>query len=283
MVRSYAKINLSIDVGERQPDGFHPVDMIMQQIQFHDDVTVVYQPSSRRERGDITVSLQSNRVYLPSDERNLAVKAAILMIREYGKDQPGGRIDLEGGADNQHQVGLRYDAGGFLDVGDGFPEEYDVRTQLDAGGGAVPEPDRRVSDVDDFPFVPGPLVDPVFRAYLGQFTVQVEDVRAPGSFVEVVHVLGDDRHVVVPFQGGDQAVALVGFGVAEPQAQVVVKVQDQFPVAVPPRMGRDLLDGILVPKASVAAECLEAAVHADAGACQHGDSFPCAHTDFSSK
>lgn len=94
MVRSYAKINLSIDVGERQPDGFHPVDMIMQQIQFHDDVTVVYQPSSRRERGDITVSLQSNRVYLPSDERNLAVKAAILMIREYGKDQPGGRIDI---------------------------------------------------------------------------------------------------------------------------------------------------------------------------------------------
>ena len=37
-VKSYAKINLSIDVGKAQPNGFHDVDMIMQQLAFHDDV-----------------------------------------------------------------------------------------------------------------------------------------------------------------------------------------------------------------------------------------------------
>ena len=42
-VKSYAKINLSIDVGKAQPNGFHDVDMIMQQLAFHDDVEISFE------------------------------------------------------------------------------------------------------------------------------------------------------------------------------------------------------------------------------------------------
>ena len=44
IVRSFVKINLSIDVGKVADNGYHPVDMVMQQLAFHDDVTVEYMP-----------------------------------------------------------------------------------------------------------------------------------------------------------------------------------------------------------------------------------------------
>ena len=45
-VKSYAKINLSIDVGKAQPNGFHDVDMIMQQLAFHDDVEISFEANA---------------------------------------------------------------------------------------------------------------------------------------------------------------------------------------------------------------------------------------------
>ena len=50
-VKSYAKINLSIDVGKAQPNGFHDVDMIMQQIAFHDDVKISFTENSAPDAG----------------------------------------------------------------------------------------------------------------------------------------------------------------------------------------------------------------------------------------
>lgn len=94
-VLSFAKINLSLDVTGILPGGMHQVDMIMQQLSFHDDVFVRYGREPNREKGDFHIEVSTNRYYIPTDERNLAYKAAILMIREYGDRIPGGRINIE--------------------------------------------------------------------------------------------------------------------------------------------------------------------------------------------
>lgn len=77
---SYAKINLSIDVGSVAADGMHPVDMIMQQLLFHDDVTVWF--AENPELTEPEIKLTTNKPFLPTDERNLAYRAAQL-ISEY--------------------------------------------------------------------------------------------------------------------------------------------------------------------------------------------------------
>lgn len=94
-VLSFAKINLSLDVTGILPGDMHQVDMIMQQLSFHDDVFVRYGREPNREKGDFHIEVSTNRYYIPTDERNLAYKAAILMIREYGDRIPGGRINIE--------------------------------------------------------------------------------------------------------------------------------------------------------------------------------------------
>ena len=90
LVKSFAKINLSIDVGPRGDNGYHRVDMVMQQLSYHDDVTVEYVPSepdcsgSREaasgDGGSFDIEVSTNRYYLPVDRRNLAYQAAELMI-----------------------------------------------------------------------------------------------------------------------------------------------------------------------------------------------------------
>ena len=40
MLFSYAKINLSIDVGDVMKNGMHPVDMVMQQISLRDEIII---------------------------------------------------------------------------------------------------------------------------------------------------------------------------------------------------------------------------------------------------
>ncbi len=87
-LRSFAKINLSLDVIDRRPDGYHTVDMIMQQVALHDKVTVSWEPAS-----DWEIRLTTNRPYLPVDERNLAYRGA-LVIRDWA--EAGGRGSLRG-------------------------------------------------------------------------------------------------------------------------------------------------------------------------------------------
>lgn len=92
---SFAKINLSIDVGAAMDSGMHPVDMIMQQLAFHDDVRVSYSPDEGLERGKFKISVSTNRRFLPVDGRNLAYKAAELMVEKFGGEVPGGDIHID--------------------------------------------------------------------------------------------------------------------------------------------------------------------------------------------
>ena len=93
-LHAYAKINLTLDVTGRRPNGYHDVEMIMQQISLCDEVTVSWEAGSvRRGNPDqivesdpagIQIQLTVSRPDLPADSSNLAWKAAEEMIAEFG-------------------------------------------------------------------------------------------------------------------------------------------------------------------------------------------------------
>lgn len=97
-LRSYAKINLSLDVTGTRPDGYHDLASVMQRISLYDRIHMEWIADRWSCDGacddkpeaepNIRIQLTTNRPYLPVDERNLAYKAAQLMIREFGQ-QPG--------------------------------------------------------------------------------------------------------------------------------------------------------------------------------------------------
>lgn len=103
MLFSYAKINLSIDVGDVMPSGMHPVDMVMQQISLRDEISIRFTDEMPPEpinsfganlKG-FEIYLRTNLRYLPNNRYNLAWRAAELMIDEYGdRVNPKGLIEI---------------------------------------------------------------------------------------------------------------------------------------------------------------------------------------------
>lgn len=67
-LRAYGKINLTLDILGLMEDGFHSVEMIMQQVSVYDSVTV------RLMEGE-GIEIHSNCKWMPCDSRNLAWKA----------------------------------------------------------------------------------------------------------------------------------------------------------------------------------------------------------------
>ncbi len=76
-LRPSAKINLTLRVGPRRPDGYHEVRTLMQSIALHDTVVV----SERRGQ----FRLQCRTPGVPEDQTNLAWRAAILLWQALGR------------------------------------------------------------------------------------------------------------------------------------------------------------------------------------------------------
>ncbi|WP_252238813.1 4-(cytidine 5'-diphospho)-2-C-methyl-D-erythritol kinase [Clostridium sp. VAP51] len=74
-IKAYAKINISLDVIGKREDGYHLLKMIMQNIDLYDIVQVEKIPNG--------IKLKCNKPYVPTDERNLAYKAAKLFKETY--------------------------------------------------------------------------------------------------------------------------------------------------------------------------------------------------------
>ena len=68
-IPAYAKLNLTLDILGKLPDGYHEMKMVMQTISLHDDVTVALTDGKG-------ITCRVDGAALPCDERNLAVKAA---------------------------------------------------------------------------------------------------------------------------------------------------------------------------------------------------------------
>ncbi len=71
-----AKINLSLDVTGIDERGYHLLDMIMQTVSLFERVTIT--------KKDEEITLSSNARYIPTDSKNVAVKAAILFFEHTG-------------------------------------------------------------------------------------------------------------------------------------------------------------------------------------------------------
>ena len=76
-LRAHAKINLSLDIVGKRDNGYHDLCSVMQSIRLADEVTL-------RRSKDIAVKTDLH--FLPSDDRNIAWKAARLFFDELGSD-----------------------------------------------------------------------------------------------------------------------------------------------------------------------------------------------------
>ena len=74
--KAYAKINLTLAVGEKRLDGYHEVVSVMQRVSLCDTLTA--------ERTDSGISLACSDPSLPAGEENLAHRAAAVFFRETG-------------------------------------------------------------------------------------------------------------------------------------------------------------------------------------------------------
>lgn len=84
--KSYAKINIGLDVIGRRDDGYHNLRMIMQTIDLYDIVTVEKSETSG-------IYIKTNLSYLPTDKKNIVYKAADSFLTKFNIKE-GLRINL---------------------------------------------------------------------------------------------------------------------------------------------------------------------------------------------
>lgn len=84
-IKAYAKINIALDVIGKREDNYHLLRMIMQTIDLYDVINI--------EPIDEGIEIKCNKHYVPTDERNLAYKAAKLFMDTYNIKQ-GVMIDI---------------------------------------------------------------------------------------------------------------------------------------------------------------------------------------------
>lgn len=77
-IKAYAKVNISLDIVGKREDGYHILEMIMQTIDLYDEINI------EKQKKDITI--KCNKPYVPTDERNLAYRAAKLFMEKYDID-----------------------------------------------------------------------------------------------------------------------------------------------------------------------------------------------------
>ncbi len=71
---AFGKVNLFLDVLKKRHDGYHAVNMIMQGVRLADWVSIEH---------DAVNSIRANSPYVPNNENNLAMRAALLMQKTY--------------------------------------------------------------------------------------------------------------------------------------------------------------------------------------------------------
>lgn len=78
-LKAPAKINLTLDVVSKRPDGYHNISSIMQTISLFDDIKII-------KTSLPGVKLFTNVSYLPNDNRNLAYKIADDLLKRFKID-----------------------------------------------------------------------------------------------------------------------------------------------------------------------------------------------------
>ena len=84
-VKGYAKVNLTLDVLSKRPDGYHDISTIMRTVDIFDTVEI-----SLTDEG---IELSTSLDFLPTDEKNIAYRAAQAIFSETGI-QKGAKIHI---------------------------------------------------------------------------------------------------------------------------------------------------------------------------------------------
>lgn len=84
---SFAKINLSLHLLGKRPDGYHEIETLMQTVDLADKITM----TECKEGTTVTCS----DPIVPSDERNLAYKAIDLIRSNYRITKPGIQVHID--------------------------------------------------------------------------------------------------------------------------------------------------------------------------------------------
>ena len=87
LVKAPAKINLSLDVLYKRPDGYHEVEMIMTTIDFADRLELTLLEKDQ-------IQIISHNRFVPDDQRNLAYQAAHI-VKERFQVKKGVVITIE--------------------------------------------------------------------------------------------------------------------------------------------------------------------------------------------
>lgn len=87
-VKAPAKINLSLDVLGKRPDGYHEISTVMQAVSLYDTVTV-----TDNDSGEVTVFCGYEGV--PNDESNIAVRAALRFFDYCKMPKKGVHIEID--------------------------------------------------------------------------------------------------------------------------------------------------------------------------------------------
>lgn len=93
-LRSYGKINLCLDVTGLREDGYHQLETVMQRISLHDRVNIQWDEEAEGEGQTVGIQVKTTKPYIPTDERNLAYKAARMMLHRYKKNQTRGQLRI---------------------------------------------------------------------------------------------------------------------------------------------------------------------------------------------
>ena len=86
-LRACAKLNLSLDVTGKRPDGYHEMKTVMVSISLCDELTL-------RLTDDGAVRARCSLPYVPTDESNLACRAARLFLDRTGHSGRGAELDI---------------------------------------------------------------------------------------------------------------------------------------------------------------------------------------------
>lgn len=85
--KGYAKLNYSLDVHAKRPDGYHDLTMVMGSVSLWDDVSVTLRTDGKTEA-------ECSLPWLPRDEKNLAVRAARIFFDALGEPMLGADIRI---------------------------------------------------------------------------------------------------------------------------------------------------------------------------------------------
>jgi len=79
-LKAHAKINLTLDIVGKRPDGYHNIKSIMQSIELHDIVYICRRANIKAP----AIALECTNPALPTDNRNIAYRVADYMMKTYG-------------------------------------------------------------------------------------------------------------------------------------------------------------------------------------------------------